>query len=214
MSRGILFLGLGLATGCPTTFECDENTACGFGETCQGGVCVETRCASSAQCPMESYCLNGECLPGCAQDDDCYPGSSCDLDLRTCAEDACVDTEVDCGYREFCNTATGDCYDAGEQYCKFCDEDSECGEGNYCYGHYCGVDCSDGQECPGGFECFPFTDDVGNIVAYQCWTYCWLYEDVEPGAELSVAPPEPKHPIPTPPKGENPDLRTLWNVSP
>ena len=106
------------------------------------------------------------------------------------------------------------CYDAGEQYCKFCDEDSECGEGNYCYGHYCGVDCSDGQECPGGFECFPFTDDVGNIVAYQCWTYCWLYEDVEPGAELSVTPPEPKHPIPTPPKGENPDLRTLWNVSP
>jgi hypothetical protein len=180
-----------LLVGCkshkPQT-ECDEETPCSrIGEVCTEGFCVEARCANSSQCPMESYCSGGDCLPGCTEEDDCLPGSTCDVETKTCVDEACTNTTIDCGYREFCNVATGDCYDAGDQYCKFCDEDWECGEGNLCYAHYCGVDCSRGEECPGGFECIPFADDAGNIVTYQCFTYCWLYDDLDNGSFV-VAP--------------------------
>ena len=33
--------------------------------------------------------------------------------------------------------------------------------------------------------------DFGNIVAYQCFTYCWLYEDYEAGEFSSAAPGKP-----------------------
>lgn len=167
--------------------ECSAEIPCAnIAETCQGDVCVTKRCANSSQCPMESYCNGGDCFAGCVEEGDCYPGSTCDIETKTCLEDACTNTEIDCDYREFCNTATGDCYDAGSQYCNFCNyEPGECGDDrNICYAHYCGVDCSEGQPCPSGFECSPFTDEVGNIVTYQCFTYCWLYEGVEPGGPV------------------------------
>lgn len=177
-----LVVALGACNG-KTAFECSEELPCsGLGEVCTDGQCVDARCANSSQCPMESHCDNGDCLPGCVEESDCYPGSTCDVELKTCEPEACVDSQIDCGYREFCNAATGDCYDAGTQFCNYCDyQPNECGENNICYANYCGVDCSQGQECPGGFECSPFVDDVGNIVTYQCFTYCWLYEDLEPG---------------------------------
>jgi len=168
---------------------CDEQTPCGIGQSCKLGQCVEERCANSSQCPMESYCYQGDCLPGCTEEDDCYPGSTCDVENQTCIAEQCTDTQVDCGFKQFCNTATGECYDAGGQYCKFCNEDAECGDGNVCYAHYCGVDCSGGQECPEGFECIPFQDTSGNIVTYQCFTYCWLYEDYDPGSFATAPPP-------------------------
>ena len=165
--------------------ECSEAEACGFGETCVEGTCVEAGCATSAQCDMEFYCNNRVCVPGCEGDDDCYPGSECDREQGVCVESRCVETSVDCGFREFCNTATGDCYDAGGNYCKPCDADNQtadCGEDNYCLAGYCGVDCSGGRECPSGFECYPFGDEFGNVITFQCFTYCWLYEDYDPGA--------------------------------
>lgn len=192
----VLWLGAAALAACSSgpSFECDENTPCGFGEVCQAGQCIEFRCATSAQCPIESYCFDGDCLPGCAEDGDCKTGSSCNLETKQCEKLSCTDSSVDCGYREFCNSATGDCYDAGDQYCRFCNDDSECGEGNLCISHYCGVDCSRGQECPSGFECYGFPDDQGNIVAFQCFTYCWLYEGYEPGSFVK-APPEDTCPV-------------------
>jgi len=161
--------------------ECDAATPCtGFGETCVAGECLAGSCATSAQCSMEHYCDGRSCQPGCEQPSDCYPGFTCNSELQVCEEDGCDNTSVDCGYREFCNVATGDCYDAGGKYCSFCDEDAECGDGNLCLAHYCGVDCSGGRECPSGFECYGFPDEFGNVAAYQCFTYCWLYEDYEP----------------------------------
>ena len=171
--------------------ECDAENACEFGEICVGGACVSGRCSTSANCPIEYTCKNRNCEPGCATDNDCYPGDRCDLEAGTCTQAPCLDTQVDCGYREFCNTATGECYDAGNLYCKPCDRDNEeldCGEDNICFAGYCGVDCSEGKECPGGFDCYPFSDDSGNIVTWQCITYCWLYEDFDPGA-FAKSPP-------------------------
>lgn len=168
--------------------ECTEQLACPrVDQVCEAGVCVEKRCANSSQCPMESYCSVGDCLPGCVEEGDCYPGDTCNLETNVCEPEACADTHIDCGFREFCNVATGDCYDAGSQYCKSCDyQEGECGGGNLCLNHYCGVDCSQGQACPSGFECYPFTDDFGNIAAFQCFTYCWLYDDVPPGSDVKT----------------------------
>ncbi|TNE89903.1 MAG: hypothetical protein EP330_10050 [Deltaproteobacteria bacterium] len=192
-----LFLGLALLAGCSGTTAvgaCSEDTPCtGFGEVCIRGECVVGTCTTNADCPIENRCTERECEPGCDRDNDCYPGSSCDTELHECVEDACEETRVDCGYREFCNTLTGDCYDAGEQYCRPCtagSEDQDCGQGNECIGGFCGVDCADGRACPGGFECYSFSDSAGNIVAYQCWTYCWLYDDYEPGQDPVTAVPD------------------------
>lgn len=171
-------------------YECDEQNPCALGATCVNGTCEEARCATSAQCPMEHTCsARRECEPGCGTDRDCYPGDHCDTLTNTCVPDGCTDTRVDCGYREFCNQGTGECYDAGDRYCKFCNEDFECGEGNLCLGHYCGVDCSQGQACPSGFECYPWTNNAGEVIAQQCFTYCWLYDpDYEPGADTQRPP--------------------------
>ncbi len=156
--------------------ECSAEISCGFGQTCDDGQCVATACATSDQCPMEHRCDDGTCVSGCAVDADCYPGDTCKADLASCRASGCRSTELDCSYREFCDTTTGECYDAGEQYCRPCDHDEECGEGNECWNHHCGVDCTT-SPCPAGFVCLGFTDDFGNIVARQCLTYCWLYED-------------------------------------
>jgi hypothetical protein len=181
-----------LAVGCGGgggSYECSEEVACAFGETCVDGRCEAPSCNTSSQCPMEYYCSSDRsCEPGCEGESDCYPGFSCNLDEQVCEKEACEETAVDCGYREFCNTGTGDCYDAGDQYCRSCTEDNQCGDGNICWAGYCGVDCTY-NDCPGGFTCFPVdpngnitSTDLGNVVGYQCLTYCWLYEDTESGA--------------------------------
>lgn len=89
----------------------------------------------------------------------------------------CTDSRLDCGYKEFCSPA-GECYEAGGRYCQDCEDDADCGPGNYCLGGYCGVACEDDTDCPGGFDCYPITDSLtGNIVGHQCWTACWLFEE-------------------------------------
>ncbi len=191
---GSYLFAVGLLACTGGGFECDEVTPCALGATCLNGECVEARCSTSAQCPMEQTCGPArECVPGCGTDRDCYPGSHCDTLTATCIQDGCTETKVDCGYREFCNQGTGECYDAGDLYCKFCNEDAECGDGNLCLGHYCGVDCSGGKACPSGFECYPWLDNSGQAYAFQCFTYCWLYDpDYVPGADRApdiVTPP-------------------------
>lgn len=189
-------------------YECSEETPCDFGEVCIEGFCVEAACATSAQCPMEQHCEGDrQCHTGCANDDDCYPGDTCVCDgdacgagrVGTCETAGCEETSVDCDFKQFCNTATGECYDAGGQYCKACEPETEvadCGEGNVCFAGYCGVNCTGGRECPSGFECYGFVDEFGNVVTYQCVTYCWLYENNGNGRNGVVAPPKQQAPLP------------------
>ncbi len=172
----VLPLLLLLSCGQSRVNECDIDTPCEFGQTCIEGQCESAVCATSAQCRMEEHCKNQRCTPGCADDSDCLTGDVCEEQFGTCKAERCESTEVDCSYREFCDTTTGQCYDAGEQYCKPCDRDDQCGEGNECWNHHCGVDCST-NPCPAGFECIDFTDDFGNVTAQQCLTYCWLFQD-------------------------------------
>ncbi|MFT7517913.1 MAG: hypothetical protein ACI9MC_000037 [Kiritimatiellia bacterium] len=208
----MLVVPLLMLVACDTqTYECSEDVPCqGFGEVCIAGTCEVPDCSTNLDCPMEMACNGGSCAPGCDGDKDCYPGSVCNLEEGMCESAGCTDTHLDCGYREFCNTLTGECYDAGRQYCKPCDRDNvaeDCNNGdangtNVCWNNYCLVDCSNGRECPSGFQCYPFSDQSGNITTWQCLTYCWLYEDLAPGGQ-AAAPPPPLYPIdPTcPPKG-------------
>ena len=165
----------------PTASECDEETPCAFGSQCVLGECVEGRCANSSQCPIEHTCTERECVPGCELDSDCLPGNRCNTEDQTCEPQGCTSTEVDCHFGQFCNQATGECYDAADTYCKRCDVDAQCGDGNLCYGGYCAVSCSGGRECPAGYSCEDFTDQFGNPVARVCFTLCEQYADYEPG---------------------------------
>jgi hypothetical protein len=178
----MLLMGLSLSLfACQDPPECDADTPCEFGSVCKVGTCTTIGCATSAQCDMEQFCESGACTPGCEQDDDCYPGDHCNVEAGQCESSGCVDTRLDCGYKEFCNEFSGECYDAGGYYCKECNDDFDCGgNGNYCTGTgYCGVTCESDNDCPSGFSCSPFVDINGNVVFYQCFTYCWLYDDYE-----------------------------------
>lgn len=193
---GLVFAGF----GCQEPPECDQNTPCAFGEVCKLGVCQVVGCATSEQCPMEHYCSAGACFPGCEEQSDCYPGDTCNVEAGQCESGGCTDTRLDCGYKEFCNEFSGECYDAGGYFCKECNDDYDCGgNGNLCTGSgYCGVSCDSNDDCPSGFNCFPFVDMAGNVVDYQCYTYCWLYEDYEENMPQEKVWPRPLLPeLPT-----------------
>lgn len=171
----LLFLSL---MGCPQPeAECDAETECPLGSLCVDGECVSQSCATSDQCGIEQYCKDHSCVDGCEAADDCMFGDVCDAETNTCVAGECADTRTDCGFGEFC-APNGTCFDAGGYYCKPCEDDGDCGgSGNMCLSGYCGVTCSSDAECPGGYDCLPVSDWSGNVVANQCWTYCWLYED-------------------------------------
>lgn len=187
------FLLAGSLAACdgPTTFECDQDTPCGFGSQCVQGQCIEGRCSNSSQCPIEHTCTERECVPGCSLDSDCLPGDRCNTETATCEPEGCIDTEVDCHFGQFCNQGTGDCYDAADTYCKRCDTDSQCGEGNLCFYGYCAVSCSGGRECPAGYSCEDVTDQFGNPLARVCITFCEQYSDYEPGEWERESPVDP-----------------------
>lgn len=163
--------------GCGTsTYECSESKACPLGSDCVDGSCVSQGCATSDQCGIEQYCdTNNKCASGCLLDTDCKYGEYCDTEAAQCASAECSDTRTDCAFNEFCNP-TGECYDAGGYYCHDCETDTDCGgNGNICYSGYCSVTCESDEDCPQGYDCVGFSDISGNIVAYGCFTSCWLY---------------------------------------
>ena len=170
---------LGLGTGCGEKPECTEDQPCPFGESCVEGQCVGARCATSAQCGMEQRCDGGSCVAGCAVDEDCYPGDACATESGVCEPAACVDAHRDCAFMQFCNGASGECYDAAGYYCRGCDTDEDCGESgeNHCYGGYCMVGCTRDQDCPAGFYCYGLVDGAGNPQYYVCFSDCAIYED-------------------------------------
>ena len=177
MFLNVLFMMFFSLVGCNSQeLECTEEIPCGFGETCVAGQCVGSSCATSVQCEMEEYCDKGACVDGCASDKDCYPGDHCNPETQSCEQSACTSTQVDCDFKEYCNSITGDCVPASGFYCKECQTDSDCGgNGNSCLdfgvGRYCGVSCQVESDCPSGFTCL----DSPNLDQPQCITYCWLY---------------------------------------
>lgn len=191
----LLVLGLGLG-GCEKKVvgECSEDIPCQAFATCVDGECLLRKCSTNADCGMEAHCDAGECAEGCKLDADCYPGDECNE--GTCRKAPCRETSVDCGFGQFCDVSTGECYDASGVYCHSCSDDADCGgNGNYCInfganGRYCGAECSYDSDCPSGFSCIGLLDEFGNVFTTQCLTYCWLYSDdssVDVPAPMSAA---------------------------
>jgi hypothetical protein len=157
--------------------ECSEDVPCPFGSICENGVCQAQSCATSDQCGIEQYCKDNTCVDGCEVHADCRFGDLCDADANTCVEAECVDTHLDCGFKEFCSPA-GECYEASGYYCTECGDDGDCGgNGNLCVGGYCAVSCETDAECPGGFDCATLYDFNGNPVGNGCYTRCYLSEE-------------------------------------
>ncbi len=190
-------LGLSLA-GCANkdaVQECSETEPCDDFANCVDGRCERRMCSTSADCGMEAFCASdGRCEGGCQGADDCYPGDVCAE--GQCVSGGCRSTSLDCGFNEFCDTTTGDCYEAGGYYCEPCTQESDCGgNGNLClnlgggYGSFCGVTCESEGDCPSGYTCNPIGDEFGNVFTYQCITYCWLYIDDAEGPPGPAAGP-------------------------
>jgi hypothetical protein len=144
---------------------------------------------------MENLCENGTCTSGCGEDADCYPGDSCG-EAGACEPKDCTDTRLDCGFKQFCNEFSGECYDAGGYYCKPCNDELDCGgNGNYCTSSgYCGVTCETDTDCPSGFQCYAFVDGAGDVQFYQCYTACWVYADHITGDVIPGFPVQPVEP--------------------
>ncbi len=185
---GLLVALLSLTAAACGEKECTTSAHCLAGTVCSAaGNCIPVNCNSSVECPIESWCNSdtGECEAGCLNDRDCLPTHTCDAEARACVEPGCRSTQLDCDYGQFCNTLSGQCYDAGGYYCNTCETKYDCNGGvdgpNWCLrlggssNTYCGVDCSAGQQCPRGYGCGRVRT-VGNVtVAYQCVAPCWEY---------------------------------------
>ena len=152
--------------------ECAAEADCPFGSVCTDGQCVPQTCATSDQCGIEYYCKSSECVPGCEADTDCRFGDFCDTEINECVASKCTDTHLDCEFGQFCSQV-GECYDAGNLYCRECEDDGDCGGGgNACIWGECQVECDDQVDCPAGFVCSGVTDYNGNILGNWCITSC------------------------------------------
>lgn len=142
---------------CPSDFFCDSETGnciergtctadihCPFGQICTSLFRCAPGCRSNGDCPQRQLCRNSHCEEGCADKSYCDVGQLCDLGTETCYDDQRGP------YCSTCRSAT--IY-----------EPHSCGSGpNFCLikggdltlAPYCGVDCSEGQVCPNGYDCF------------------------------------------------------------
>ncbi|HRY92560.1 MAG TPA: hypothetical protein P5147_03820 [Myxococcota bacterium] len=158
---------------CRRRMACDTNLDCPLGTFCDSttGNCIEQdKCTDDKQCPLGQICseVTFRCAPGCRQNGDCPLGDVCRE--GACRGGLCEDTSY-CAYGELCEPASQTCsspYD--DELAPFCapcrptsvSEPNRCGPGpNFCImtgndpslAPFCGVDCSQGQECPNGYGC-------------------------------------------------------------
>lgn len=185
----IVWATMATLLGCQPEFECDEDRPCEFGATCMEGVCETKSCVTSADCSMESHCDNGACTEGCAEDSDCYAGDACNAEFGTCDEAECEDSQLDCGFKEFCDTTSGECHEAA-YYCDACTSNDDCGTDGICnsygpYGNFCVFPCTTRLDCPSGFSCEQAQNADGTVGSF-CSAACWLEDDAATGG-----PPAP-----------------------
>jgi hypothetical protein len=151
---------------CDTNLDCPADTYC---DTTTGNCIEAERCTQDKHCSIGQICTDFfQCVPGCRINGDCPLGQVCRS--NRCEAGLCEDKSF-CDLGQLCDPQTNTCQDAYDElsapYCRQCvpvgvGQPYSCGEGpNFCImtGNdpslepFCGVDCSQGQECPNGYDC-------------------------------------------------------------
>ncbi len=172
-------------SGCSTDLDCPIGQICDLHET----MCVPG-CHTNGDCPLQEPCtcstgLECACPPdagGTFVDPATYDRSTCEV--GACRPDTCAGDTSLCPYNDTCfgkpdgglsvcerdprmqvlcqdcsgQIAGSECALSNEQGANFCLIDPH--ESNL----FCGVDCSQGQSCPSGYEC----DDVIVLTSNLC----------------------------------------------
>jgi hypothetical protein len=153
-------------------------TACGVGETCNQGQCIDANdCRENGLgCDGFTYCdpASGACLPGCAFDSQCASNQTCNVATHECVCQpgltdcgvACVDLDTD---ERFCGSCATAC-EVGETC-----EQGQCIDPNDCRENGLGCDgftycdpasgaclpgCAFDSQCPSGQTC--------NVATREC----------------------------------------------
>jgi len=186
---------------CIPNGTCTIDVQCALGQVCNNFSCVPG-CRQSGDCPLSQVC--SACAEG-------TPHNTCPIG-NLCVSGHC-DTQATCAYGDIC-APTADAPDGGSvcqkdtrgPFCEACVGEpgtpSLCDQNpaNYCLidpslplgqSYYCGVDCSQGQECPNGYYCH----DVRIVTAQNC----------DPDAGLSACAPAASNPSCDPAKTHAPD---------
>ena len=158
---------------CIPAETCTADVQCKQGEICTSDFTCTAGCRATGDCPIGLVCR--PCAPGTLADQ-CRTGSQCVLGP--------CDTQLSCPYGDYClPDATGEKLCTRDpQHRPFCEPCARqagtpinCpgSNANYCLidtskpfpqAFYCGVDCSQGQTCPNGYQC----RDVRIVVPTQC----------------------------------------------
>jgi len=162
---------------CLADGRCATDLHCGPGELCDAATKIcKPGCRSHGDCRLGEACLCREIADdgserevpcGCEASDEAGRKA---CPIGRCSTEACVD-DAFCGWGELCvapsETALPQCQSAYDPettpYCDNCvynPTGAPCGKGpNFCLystytqSTYCGVDCSQGQACPNGYDC-------------------------------------------------------------
>ena len=167
----------------PAEGECAVATDCPDGKQCVDSHCIQVDCTSSAECPFNSYCdtQSYACVDGCRDDGDCLAGYACDETARTCLEETCTETELDCEIGQICNQGSGQCQDDTRDHCGACDilnsNPNQC-PGGQCY-YFAGDSCQSTADCDEGYVC----ESIPGIGKICHADYCFM--SCSPAAEDS-----------------------------
>jgi hypothetical protein len=141
--------------GNPDVVACEDQTGCASGQRCEGGICVENKCTSTAECPSGATCnlLKGECeiptLP------DGGPVTTPDGGIHTNPDGGTTTgctTKFDCPDSQICKASK--CQNPSAS--NGCNADLDCPRGKICnFSKQCEAGCTDARDCTAPNLCHP-----------------------------------------------------------
>lgn len=136
---------------CTSNSDCPDNTICEYGQCVPG-------CRDNGECEQPLVCVAGDCVEGCATFLDCEHSTYCDEQTGQCL--AGCQYDQNCADGQYC-ASTG--YPAIGQCQPGCWTLSDCAPGNFCdpATHQCRPGCSILSPCPTGNYC---QDDTGECI--------------------------------------------------